>query len=86
MKKVYNVYCKNTSVPKFFAMWKCDMEKESPIFLIWSTTINFQIAALTLVPPFREQNLDLCKAASAELMSWLFPLDHPIYAQRLYAT
>lgn len=62
------------------------MEKESPIFLIWSTTINFQIAALTLVPPFREQNLDLCKAASAGLMSWLFSLDHPIYAQRLYAT
>ena len=73
-----NVYCENTSVPKSFAMWKSDMEKESPTFLFWSTTVKFQIAVLTIVRSVRV--LDLYKAALVGLMPRFFSFDHPNYA------
>ena len=69
--------------PLPFSEWCKRMCEEQPQFLYWARVMELQLTVLRLVKSLREAKFDQYVTSLAQLMPWVFALDHINYARWL---
>lgn len=69
--------------PLPFSEWCIKMCEDQPQFLYWARVLELQLTVLCLVKSLRQANFDQYVTSLAQLMPWVFALDHINYARWL---
>ena len=83
LRQAYDEHCTPEATPLSFEDWCAQRVEQSVNFDYWLKTLSLEILMLLYVRALREGNFQLYVEALAQLMPWVFALDHTHYSRWL---